>query len=56
MERFCESNYEHCNSIVSIQKNPADERVFLTASHDGWVKIWSFIPNNGEPVTRKDQD
>ena len=56
IERFCESNYSHCDTIVSIQKNPANERIFLTASKDGWLKIWTFIANNGEQITKNEQD
>jgi len=36
--------YAHQDSIVSIEKNPASENVFLAASKDGLVTVWSLSP------------
>jgi len=43
-DQFCDSMYAHQDSIVSIEKNPATENVFLAGSKDGLVTVWSLSP------------
>jgi hypothetical protein len=38
-DQFCDSSYEHQDSIVSVERNPSIANVFLTASCDGQVFV-----------------
>ena len=38
-DQFCDSSYEHQDSIVSVEKNPNHPNVFLSASKDGQVFV-----------------
>ena len=39
---FEESMYEHCDSVLCIEKNPFDSKMFLSTGKDSLVNIWKF--------------
>ena len=41
-DQFCDSTYAHQETIVTVEKNPSKENVFLSASKDGLVTVWSL--------------
>lgn len=41
-DQFADSTYEHQDSIVSVESNPACPNVFLTGSKDGHVFVWEL--------------
>jgi len=47
-DQFCDSTYTHQETIVSVEKNPNKDNVFLSASKDGLVTVWSLETEKSE--------
>ena len=49
VDRFSESVYEHKDSVTCIEKSTFENFTqFISASKDGKLVVWEFIPNNGK--------
>ena len=46
-DQFCDSTFEHQDSIVSVEKNPSLGSVFLSGSKDGLVIVWTLGTQSG---------